>query len=90
VPGDAPNRPGSIGLPAPGVTLRLVDDQERDVPAGQIGEIWAKSDVATVGYWNDPAATAVLLHDGWLRTGDLAWMDADGYLYFAGRKGSAR
>jgi long-chain acyl-CoA synthetase len=88
VPGDAPNRPGSIGLPAPGVTLRLVDGHERDVPAGQVGEIWIKSDVATVGYWNNPAATAALLHDGWLRTGDLARADADGYLYYAGRKAS--
>jgi acyl-CoA synthetase (AMP-forming)/AMP-acid ligase II len=86
VPGDAPNRPGSIGLPAPGVTLRLVDDHEQDVPAGEVGEIWVKSDVATVGYWNNPAATAALLHDGWLRTGDLARADADGYLYYAGRK----
>jgi long-chain acyl-CoA synthetase len=98
LPGHAPNRPGSIGFPVPGVDLRLIaydaEPGERDlpdtlpaVPVGEVGEIWVRSDVGSVGYWNNPAATATLLRDGWIRTGDLARADADGYLYFAGRRG---
>jgi long-chain acyl-CoA synthetase len=106
VPAHAANRPGSIGLPQPGIELRLVaveTDGETDgllppgsfrepdpVPSGEVGEIWVRSDVATVGYWNNPAATAALLRDGWIRTGDLAWADEDGYLYFVGRRAPAR
>jgi long-chain acyl-CoA synthetase len=96
VPGNAQNRPGSIGLPNDGIELRLVAveadgapgslREPEPVPTGEVGEIWVRSDVATVGYWNNPAATAALLRDGWIRTGDLARADADGYLYFVGRR----
>ena len=57
---------------------------------GEVGPIWVRSDVATVGYWNNPAATAALLRDGWICTGDLAWADAEGYLYFVGRRATTR
>src|SRR5262249_44284599 len=69
---------GSIGLPAPSVSIRLVDAEGCDVPPGEVGEILVQSEGTTVGYWNDPEATAAAIRDGWLRTGDLARMDEDG------------
>ena len=55
------------------------------VSTGSIGEIWIKSDSVTVGYWEDPENTEKAFVDGWLKTGDLAHRDEDGYLYFIGR-----
>jgi long-chain acyl-CoA synthetase len=77
---------GSIGLPAAGISARLVDDEGRDLPSGAVGEILVKSEATMVGYWEDPEATAAALQDGWLRTGDLARRDEDGYYWFVGRK----
>ena len=77
---------GSIGPPAPGATLRLVDPFGRDVPRGEEGEILVQSTGMMIGYWNDPEATAATINDGWLRTGDLARVDEDGYYWFVGRK----
>jgi long-chain acyl-CoA synthetase len=77
---------GSIGLPAPGVRVRLVNDAGRDVLPGEVGEILVKSDGVTIGYWEDPESTAAALQVGWLRTGDLARQDEDGYYWFVGRK----
>jgi len=77
---------GSIGLPAKGTTLRVVDPSGRDVPRGEEGEILVRSGSMTIGYWNDPDATAAAISDGWLRTGDLAHVDEDGYYWFVGRK----
>jgi long-chain acyl-CoA synthetase len=76
---------GSIGLPAPGVTLRLVGPEGRDVPPGEVGEILVHGGSATVGYWDDPEGTAAALQGGWLRTGDLARVDENGYYWFVGR-----
>ncbi|MBA0087993.1 MAG: long-chain fatty acid--CoA ligase, partial [Acidobacteria bacterium Pan2503] len=78
-------RIGSVGPPAPGVELRLVDRHSHDVPAGETGEILVRSSANCVGYWNDPDATARLFEDGWLHTGDLASRDEDGYYWFKGR-----
>jgi long-chain acyl-CoA synthetase len=78
-------RIGSIGLAAPGVDIRLIDLQGRDVPPGETGEILVRSPANCVGYWNDPAATACLFTDGWMHTGDLASCDEDGYYWFKGR-----
>jgi long-chain acyl-CoA synthetase len=80
------NKVGSIGLPAPGVRVRLVDDVGRDALPGEVGEMLVKSEAVTIGYWDDPEATAAALQDGWLRTGDLARVDEDGYYWFVGRK----
>src|SRR5207248_3069901 len=77
---------GSIGQPSAGVSLRIVDETGRDVPAGQTGEIIAKSEAMMVGYWNDPESTAATLKDGWLYTGDLGRVDEDGDYWFVGRK----
>jgi long-subunit acyl-CoA synthetase (AMP-forming) len=72
----------SIGIPFPDVNIRLVDDDENDVPLGEPGEIWLQSPHVMKGYWNNPEATAnSLTPDGWLRTGDIAYMDEDGYIY---------
>lgn len=76
-------RPGSMGRAVS--ELRIVDPEGRDVPDGTTGEVAVRSPNNCVGYWNDPAATAELLRDGWLYTGDLAERDPDGYLWFRGR-----
>ncbi len=79
-------RPGSLGVAADGVEVRVVDLEGCDVPEGETGEILIRSAANCIGYWNDPDATRVALHDGWLYTGDLASRDADGYYWFRGRK----
>jgi long-chain acyl-CoA synthetase len=79
-------KPGSIGLPLPGVRLRLVDADGDDVLIGDAGEIWVQGANVFAGYWNDPEATArALTPDGWLRTGDIAVVDDDGALYLVDR-----
>ena len=79
-------RPGSIGPPLPGVDVRLVDPDGDDVLAGDPGEIWVRGPNVFPGYWHDDAATArVLTADGWLRTGDIAVADDDGYLSLVDR-----
>ncbi len=77
---------GSIGPPLPGVDVRLVGDDGEDVVAGDPGEIWVRGPNVFVGYWDDPDATARVLVDGWLRTGDVAVADDDGYLSLVDRK----
>ena len=76
---------GSAGLPAPGVAVRLVAPDGRDVADGEIGELWLKGDNVTVGYWNRPEATATAFHDGWLKTGDAARRDEEGFYYLVDR-----
>jgi long-chain acyl-CoA synthetase len=79
-------RPGSVGKVLPGVEVRLVDPDGAPVLAGDPGEIWVRGPNVFAGYWNDPDATArVLTEDGWLRTGDVAVADDDGYLYIVDR-----
>lgn len=76
-PYDGERRPGSVGFPLPGVELRLSDDGE--------GEIQVRGANVFAGYWDRPQATAESLVDGWFRTGDLASIDADGYVTILGR-----
>lgn len=76
----------ALGKPAPGVTIRLVDEQGREVPPGATGEIQIRSPRTMLGYLHDPALTRAALTDGWLRSGDLAWRDDEGYFWFAGRR----
>jgi len=83
--GGEPKR-GSIGLPLPGIDVRLVDADGEDSLAGDPGEIWVRGPNVFPGYWNDAEATAlVLTDDGWLKTGDIAVTDDDGYLYLVDR-----
>ena len=81
---DAPD--GSIGVPLPGVLVRLVDTDGEDALVGDPGEIWVKGPNVFVGYWGDELATAAALtSDGWLRTGDTAVVDDDGFLSLVDR-----
>lgn len=78
--------PGSVGIPVPGVQVRLVDPEGDDVLVGDHGELLVKGPNVFAGYWNDPDATErVLLPDGWLRTGDVGVVDDDGNLYLVDR-----
>jgi fatty-acyl-CoA synthase len=78
--------PGSAGRAVLNVETRLVDDDDRPVPPGEIGEIVHRSPHATLGYHNDPAATAVAFRGGWFHSGDLGVMDAEGRLSVVDRK----
>jgi len=78
-------RPGSIGRGIPGVTLRVVDDEGRDVRPGQIGEIRARGENVSPGYLHDPVATERKMGGGELRTGDLATVDDEGYIFIVDR-----
>ena len=82
---DRSPRWGSIGPPLPGVEVRLVDADGSDVTVGDPGEIWVRGPNVFAGYWNDPEATARVLHDGWLRTGDVAVSDDLGFLSLVDR-----
>ena len=84
-PDRAEEKAGSIGIPIPGVELRVVDEQGRELPPGEVGELVARGANVTPGYLDEPKETAAILHDGWLWTGDLAERDADGFLYHRGR-----
>jgi long-chain acyl-CoA synthetase len=79
-------KPGTIGIPIPGVESRVVDDADHDVPRGAEGEIVVRGDNITAGYWRQPAATAEALRGGWFHTGDIATVDADGYYTIVDRK----
>ena len=84
---DAPRRPGSVGRPVGGTEVRIVDDAGSDVAVGQPGEVWLRREGAPMReYYRDPEATAAVFADGWVRTGDLGYLDADGYLYLVDRK----
>jgi crotonobetaine/carnitine-CoA ligase len=85
-PLDAAPRPGSAGPPVPGVRLRIVDDQGRTLPARQVGEITIRSPHRLAEYFRDPEQTARALRDDWFYTGDLGYLDEDGWLYFVDRK----
>ena len=77
---------GSIGKPMMHTEVRLVDAEGRDVPVGEVGEMWFRGPHVSLGYWQRPDATAdSFLPDGWFRSGDLARRDADGFFYIAGR-----
>jgi long-chain acyl-CoA synthetase len=78
-------RLSGVGKPIAGYEIRVVDEQGRDVPVGEVGEIIASGKRVMKGYWNNPEATKEAIRDGWLHTGDLVSMDEDGYLYMGGR-----
>jgi long-chain acyl-CoA synthetase len=78
---------GSVGLPLPSTEIAICDDAGQPVAAGEVGEICARGPQVMAGYWNRPEETAqVLFGDGWLRTGDIGRMDAQGYVYIEDRK----
>ena len=77
---------GSIGIPVPSTDIQCVDDSGKPVPIGEPGELIAKGPQIMLGYWNRPDETSNTLKDGWLYTGDIAQMDADGYFTIVDRK----
>jgi long-chain acyl-CoA synthetase len=81
-----PWRDGSIGVPVTGVELSIRDDAGRELPDGADGELWVRGANVMAGYWNQPAASAAALRDGWLLTGDLGRRDPDGYFRITDRK----
>jgi acyl-CoA synthetase (AMP-forming)/AMP-acid ligase II len=79
-------RPGSTGRPVPAVTeFRVVGEHGRELPVGEQGEICIKSPCNALGYWNKPGATAEVFVDGWFRTGDVGYIDGDGFIYIVDR-----
>jgi long-chain acyl-CoA synthetase len=81
-----PVKKGSIGMPFPSVDAKVVDEEGKEVPLGEVGELIVKGPNVMKGYWNRPEETQKALKDGWLFTGDLARMDEDGYFYIVDRK----
>ena len=79
---------GSSGPPLPNLAVRICDDAGNELPAGRKGEIVVKGENVMLGYWQNPRATAETIRDGWLHTGDLGYLDADGFLYVLGREKS--
>lgn len=77
---------GALGVPFPMVHLRIVDEDLRDVPTGESGEIVVRGPKVSPGYWRDPTATEGSRRDGWFLTGDIGRLDADGYLWFVDRR----
>ncbi|WP_128599445.1 long-chain-fatty-acid--CoA ligase FadD [Pantoea wallisii] len=77
---------GSIGLPVPSTDVRIVDDEDRDVPPGEPGELCIRGPQVMVGYWQRPEATEEVLKNGWLHTGDIVTVDAEGFIRIVDRK----
>jgi fatty-acyl-CoA synthase len=83
----ATRKPGTVGWPVPGLGMRLVDDEGRDVPPGETGELLLRGPQMFAGYLGNPEQTAeAMTPDGWLRTGDLARRDGDGAFTICGRR----
>jgi len=77
---------GAIGRPVPGVEVRVVDEEGRELPEGGVGELWINSPAAMDGYLNDPDETLAVLKEGWFRTGDLGNVVPEGFVQLVGRK----
>jgi acyl-CoA synthetase (AMP-forming)/AMP-acid ligase II len=81
----ATERLTSAGRPAPLVTVAILDEDDRPVPSGERGEICARSSLVMAGYWKNPEETARTLRHGWLHTGDIGFLDDDGFLHIVDR-----
>lgn len=86
-PRHLPSKEGSVGLPLPGthIQIRHLHNKHKVLPAGHTGEVYIKGPQVMAGYWNNYAETAQVLQNGWLRTGDIGFIDADGYLHLTDR-----
>jgi long-chain acyl-CoA synthetase len=83
---DREHKPGSIGTPIIGVEMKVVDEDDNELPAGEVGEIVIRGHNVMKGYWKRPDATAEVMRGGWLHTGDMARVDDDGYFFIVDRK----
>jgi long-chain acyl-CoA synthetase len=79
-------KPGSVGIPIPGIKIKIVDQQGKEVPAGMVGELIVSGDNVTPGYYQNSEETKRVIKEGWLFTGDMARVDNEGYLYIVDRK----
>ncbi len=77
---------GSIGKPQNGMEMKIFDDNDNELPQGQEGEIVIRGPMVMKGYWNLPEATAEVIKNGWLHTGDIGYIDPDGYFFITDRK----
>jgi long-chain acyl-CoA synthetase len=84
----APYKPGSTGLPLPDVDVRIMDAETgtKELPLGQVGELTIQAPQIMECYWNQPEETALMIRDGWVFTGDLGYVDEDGYVFIVDRK----
>jgi acyl-CoA synthetase (AMP-forming)/AMP-acid ligase II len=80
------DKPGSAGIPVPGVEIMIRNEHRQPVPACDPGDVWARGPNVMQGYWRDEAATSEVLVDGWLKTGDVGFLDDEGFLFLVGRR----
>jgi long-chain acyl-CoA synthetase len=80
------NKFGSVGRPVSGTEVAIFDDEDKPLPLGEAGEICCRSPAVTSGYWRSPEITADALRNGWLHTGDVGYLDEDGFLFIVDRK----
>jgi long-chain acyl-CoA synthetase len=83
---DVERKAASVGIPPPLYEMRIVDADGADLPAGEVGEILGRGPITMPGYWNRPDLTAEALAGGWLHSGDLGYVDEDGFLHLVDRK----
>ena len=82
---DYVRKPESVGPPVPVCDVKVMDDDGEEVPAGEVGELWIKGPNIVRGYWHNPEATAATFTDGWLRSGDVARLDEEGFVFIVDR-----
>jgi acyl-CoA synthetase (AMP-forming)/AMP-acid ligase II len=79
-------KPDSVGVPPPFFDMRIVDESGNDLPAGEVGEICGRGPILMPGYYKRPDLTSEAIKDGWLHSGDMGYVDEDGFLYLVDRK----
>jgi long-chain acyl-CoA synthetase len=82
---DYQNKPDSVGVPVAVVDVRVVDEAGNDLPTGEVGELWIQGPNVVKGYWGLPEATEAAFGDGWFKSGDLARVDDEGFVYIVDR-----